>query len=170
MHRLAVDRNWFYMYDTFTGNQALDPQDHRRLLSNLIARSRYFVANPAKADEPDLTEHQEELGSRHFEGAAGGAVIIGQPPRCAALGELLDWPDAVVPLEYDATDPASAIDALDADPVRVARIRTANTRNCLQRHDWLHRWQMVLDATQLEPLPGVRKRRRVLAQLVDSLP
>ena len=170
MHRLAADRNWFYVYDTFTGNQALDPHDHRRLLSNLIARTRYFVANHAKVDEPELTERQEELGSRHFEGAAGGAVIIGQPPRCAAFGELLGWPDAVVPMEYDTTDPAATIDALDADPDRVARIRTANIRNCLQCHDWLYRWQMVLDAAQLEPRPGLRERRQILSQLVDALP
>lgn len=170
LHELADARNWFYVYDTFRGNKAIDPADHRKFLANTIKRTRYFVANRAKVDHGQLTERQEELGSRHFEGAAGGAVIVGDPPRCETFDEHFGWPDAVVPMEFDVTDPAAVIDVLEADPDRVARIRADNVRNCLRRHDWSYRWRMVLEAAGMKALSGMTERAGLLSRLASGIP
>lgn len=163
--RLARERGWFYVYDTYAANRVIDPLDHRFLLANLVKRTKYFVANRAKIDHVE-TRGQEEIGSRHFEGAAGGAVMIGEPPRCQTFTENFDWPDAVVPMAWNTDRPEDVIAALEADPKRVARIRAANLRNVLLRHDWAYRWERVLAAASMQALPGLAERRKQLQRLV----
>jgi hypothetical protein len=165
--RLAAQRGWFYVYDTIAGNRVSAPNEHRFLLANLIKRTRYFVANRAKIDHAQA-RGQDELGARHFEGAAGGAVLIGEPPQCDTFRENFDWPDAVVPMPWDAHDPAEVIDSLEADPVRVARIRADNVRNVLLRHDWVYRWQAVLRAVGLAERPELTARTGRLAGLAGG--
>jgi len=128
------------------------------------------VAHRAKMDRPFWTENQHELGARHFEGAAGGAVLLGEPPQCPAFDEHFGWPDAVVSMSWDENDPAAVFDALEGDRPRLERIRTSNILNCLRRHDWLHRWKMILDATGLAPQPGVARREQQLEDLADFVP
>ena len=111
--RLARERGWFYVYDTFAANRVIDPLDHRFLLASLVKRTKYFVANRAKIDHAE-TRGQEEIGSRHFEGAAGGAVMIGEPPRCQTFLDNFDWPDAVVPRNWNTDRPEDVIAEADS--------------------------------------------------------
>ncbi|MEZ5965041.1 MAG: glycosyltransferase [Planctomycetota bacterium] len=162
--RLARERGWFYAYDTFAANRVIDPLDHRFLLANMIKRCKYFVANRAKIDHAE-TRGQEEIGSRHFEGAAGGAVMIGEPPQCQTFLDNFDWPDAVVPMNWNTDRPEAVIEALEADPDRVARIRRANMTNVLQRHDWVYRWERILQAAGLPLAAEAIERKKHLQHL-----
>lgn len=170
MLRIARDHGWFYVYDTHAGNRVIAPREHRLLLANLIKRSRYFVANRAKIDHAE-TRGQEEIGSRHFEGAAGGAVMIGEPPQCETYRTHFDWPDAVVPMAWNTDDPMEVIARLESDPDRLARVRANNLRYSLLRHDWVYRWEQVLNAIDLPPMPSLLRRKEQLAShagLVDA--
>lgn len=157
----------FYYYDSARGLRVADHAGHRRLVANLIKRSRYFIANYAKFDRPEQTGGEQQVGYRHFEGAAGGAVMLGQRPANAAFGRLFDWPDAVIDAPADAPAIADLIVELDADPDRLARIRTANVVNALRRHDWLYRYQQLLAAVGLEPTTQMGHRCNRLLSLAD---
>ncbi len=159
MLAVAEERRLFYLYDTFRGNIPVqDPREHRLQLANLIKRTRFFLANKAKATEEGETGEQQEVGFRFFEGAAGGAVMIGDPPDVESFREHFDWPDAVVQLPFGSQGIGELISELDAQPERLARIRAANLDNALLRHDWAYRWRAVLDLTGLEGLPALRAR------------
>jgi hypothetical protein len=135
----------FYVYDTTADFDVIDPLEHRFLLANLIKRSRFFITYPAKFDVPAETGGTEEMGARYFEGAAGGAIMIGMPPRCAAYEECFGWPDAVIPTPGDAKQIACLVADLEAQPQRLAQIRRNNVTNSLLRHDWAYRWRAILD-------------------------
>jgi len=163
---LARERRLFYLFDTFKGNLTIqNPVEHRLQLATLINRSRYFVANRAKANEEGETAKQEEVGFRFFEGAAGGAVMIGEPPDVDSFRESFDWPDAVIHLPYGSPDVADLIADLDRQPDRLIRIGRENRANALRRHDWAHRWRCVLECVGIEPLPGLSDREACLEGL-----
>ncbi|MCO5165860.1 MAG: glycosyltransferase [Planctomycetes bacterium] len=167
---LARERGLLYLFDTMDGRASIyDFRDHRDQLAGLIQRSRYFVTNVAKVTSPEDTGGQQEVGFRFFEGAAGGAVMIGEAPRCASFDEHFGWEDAVVPMPYGTADPAAVLDALDADPERVEAIRRRNVASSLRRHDWAYRWARVLDAAGLQPSPKLAARRERLARLADEV-
>jgi hypothetical protein len=163
---LRSERGWFYVHDTFAANRVLEPIEHRGLLAALIKHSKYFIANRAKIDHAE-TRGQEEIGSRHFEGAAGGAVMIGEPPQCQTYRDHFDWPDAVVPMPFHAERPEEVIAALEADPARVERIRCTNLRQSLLRHDWVYRWEQVLGVAGLPALPELLERKHQLQRLAS---
>ncbi|NJR19242.1 MAG: glycosyltransferase family 1 protein [Calothrix sp. CSU_2_0] len=163
----AEDKNLLYLHDTLKGLQMKSYKEHRRLYSNLIKRSRYFIANKAKFDTPEQTGGQEEMGSRFFEGAAGGAVMIGIPPKCEAFNEYFDWNDAVIPIDYDTNNIGELISELDAQPERVDRIRKNNVVNSLLRHDWVYRWEKVLEKVGLDITPEMISRKNYLQNLAQ---
>lgn len=165
LRQLAAERGWHYEYDTANRAQLLDHVDHRRLLADRIRRSRYFVAWKAKVDAPGHTQGQEEFGMRYLEGAAGGAVLLGDRPRSEAFASLFDWPDAVVDLPFGTTRVAEVLDALDADPDRVARIRRDNVVHALRRFDAVWLWERVLARAGLEPTLAMRDRAERLEAL-----
>jgi len=160
----------FYYYDTMrrggrmaaTTFHVTDPREHRLLFSNLLKRSRYFIANRAWADRPSLTMGKDEIASRFYEGAAAGAVMLGDPPDTDDFRAQFDWPDAVVRTRFDAPDVGALIDELDADPHRLERIRRAGVANALRRHDWSERLQRILDVAGIQPTPELLARRRRL--------
>lgn len=162
----AQEGRRFYLFDTFQGNIRVQvPAEHRLQLANLIKRSRFFLANRAKANEEGETKRQEELGFRFFEGAAGGAVMIGEAPEVSSFREHFDWPDALIPMPFGGTGIGELIAELEAQPERLARIRAANVANVLRRHDWVYRWRAVLAHLEL-PLPAaLHEREAILAAL-----
>ncbi|MCG6863259.1 MAG: glycosyltransferase [Chromatiaceae bacterium] len=167
---LARERRFFYLYDTFKGNiQVQSPAEHRLQLANLIKRSRYFIANKAKATETGETAGQQEVGFRFFEGAAAGAVMIGDAPDVDSFRENFDWPDAVIHLPYGSSDVTDLIADLDRQPERTARIRRDSLDNSLRRHDWAYRWRQVLETLGL-PIPeGLVSREARLRRRASGL-
>lgn len=168
--RAQADRPEFlYLFDTIGDFPVLDVQEHRHLLANLVKRSRYFIAYPPKFDRPQETGGLEEIGSRFFEGAAGGAVMLGMPSRCDSYDRCFDWPHAVIPVASDGSDVLKVIAELEADRAGTDDLRRNGIVQSLLRHDWVYRWQEILEAAGL---PGTQlmlerqdRLRRLAAQI-----
>jgi len=165
----------FYYYDTIkpAAKQVTfhvsNGAEHRFLLANLLKRSRYFIANRARANEPEVTRGRDEIAGRFYEGVAAGAVVVGTPPDTEEFRRRFDWPDAVIPMPFDAPDVAASLAELDADPARLARISSENVANALLKHDWVHRLRTIMDAVGVAPSQGILAREdrlRALAQQV----
>src|SRR5262245_2487553 len=167
--KLAARAGLFYFYDTLQsgGSQAPDHRQHRDLFANTAKRSRFFTVAPGKADALEGTRGQAEVGFRYFEGLAAGTVMIGQAPDCQSFREMFDWPDAVVSVKPDGSDVASVLSGLTCDPERLLEIGRRNVREALLRHDWVYRWQRVLEIAGLRPSSGMEDRERTLRSLAD---
>jgi hypothetical protein len=166
---LTRDRDLFYIYDTMSDCHLLDHRQHRSTLANFVKRARYFVAYRAKCDFSVQTGDQEEIGFRFFEGAAGGAVIIGDPPTSPEFHRQFDWPDAVVRLPFGSTKVAAVLDELDSDPGRLETIRHNNVVGTLRKHDWVYRWEQVLAQLGLEPTFAMKRRKEELGRMAARL-
>jgi hypothetical protein len=166
LHQLLLEgcsaRGLFYNYTTVAPAVVWDGPDHRRFLAESLMRSRYSVMTRAKFDAIE----QEEAGFRYFEGAAAGAVLVGQTVDNPEFPKLFDWPDAVL----TASEPElmDLMLSLDEQPDRVDRIRRDNVSMSLLRHDCVHRWAEVLDAVGLDALPGLARRTERLKSLADE--
>lgn len=169
--RFAEQNNLLYLHDTLKGLQMNNYKEHRNLYRNLIKRSRYFIANKAKFDTPEQTGGQEEMGSRFFEGAAAGAVMIGIVPDCEAFRANFNWEDVVIPISVDSSNLDTIISQLDAQPERLHKIRQNNIINSLQRNDWVYRWEKILNTVGLNATPKMLSRKahlNKLAQVVSN--
>jgi Glycosyl transferases group 1 len=171
---LAQQRRLFYFYDTVRASGARgkqltfhvgNPAEHRLFLASVLRRSRYYLAYRARVNEPEHTEGREEISGRFYEGAAAGAVLLGEQPRSSEFGRQFDWPDAVVPLPFDSPDVGDFLAALDREPERLERIRRTNAQQAALRHDWLYRLETVFGAVGVAPTDTMRARRARLAEL-----
>jgi hypothetical protein len=160
----------FYVHDTvgrLAEQSAVDHAEHRELYAQIAKRSRFFVVAPAKIDAARTTEGQVAFGYRYFEGAAAGAVLLGQPADCDAFRRHFDWPDAVVTVAPDGSDVVEAIRRLERDPERLHATSCRNAEQALRRHDWAHRWKEILALAQLKPRPQLEAREVRLAELAQ---
>jgi hypothetical protein len=160
--RHSREAGLFYYHDVWQGLRAADWDAVRRRNAGLIQRSRYcLIWQPAdlRRNRLERIGQEQPFLTRCFEGAAGGAVLLGTRPDCPDFDVCFDWTDALVEI---GSDPAATIRALDADPARVARIRQANITNSLRRHDWAHRWAEMLTTLGL---PLTQAHRLRLARL-----
>src|SRR5262245_4979652 len=93
-HRALFDEaergRLFYYYDTVAASgidlknrtfPVENPREHRHLLATLLKHSRYYIANRSYVDKPIATLGREEISARFYEGAAAGAVMLGEVPR-----------------------------------------------------------------------------------------
>lgn len=164
--KYAAERGAFYFYDTLEGPYfAMVPHEHRLLLANQIKHSRYFIANTAKLDRRFETIGQAEIGFRFFEGLAGGAVLLGDAPRTEQFKRLLGWDDSLIGIPFDCANIADVITELNTQPSRLQAIRRRNVRNIIRRHDWLHRWEIMLARAGLSHTPAMKRRAETLADL-----
>jgi hypothetical protein len=159
----------FYVYDTTSDFDVRDPREHRILLANLVKRSRYFVTHPAKFKSLDETNGIQEIGARFFEGAAGGAVLIGEPPRCTAYNTHFDWPDAVIATGSGGQQIVDSIVELDTQPQRVVQIRQNNIIHSLRRHDWAYRWRQTLGCVGLPATTRLVEREKHLNHVATAV-
>ena len=172
---LAAARRIFYYFDSFAGGagrdqkqrtfRVADPRQHRLLLASLLQRSRYFIANRSRVNEPELTGGHEEIAGRFYEGAAAGTVMLGEPPDAEQFRSQFGWPDAVIRMPFDCPDVGRLLDELDAGQERLTRVRHENARQAALRHDWLHRLEIVFKTAGLDPTPAMADRRRRLEEL-----
>jgi hypothetical protein len=165
--RMVRENGLFYLHDSIGGSQAINSKEHRELFANIAKRSRYFIVNPGKIDEPDERGNQIEISNRYFEGAASGAIMVGERPNNEEFERLFDWPDAVTQLTYNSSDIDVVIKDLDGDPERQDRIRRTGIVQALTRHDWVYRWEAILKAAGLEPMQGVLERKERLRKLAE---
>jgi hypothetical protein len=172
-HRALLARaergEMFYLYDTVADFDVRDIRDHRVLLANLVKRSRYFITHPANFKALAETNGIQEMGARLFEGAAGGAVMIGKPPRCTAYDTCFDWPDAVIPTGSDGQQMVASIAELDAQPRRIFQIRQNNIIQSLRRHDWAYRWHQTLDCVGVPAMTRLAEREKRLDHVATAV-
>lgn len=178
VHRRLLDRmqrhDFFYIYDSLASADSLvrDWSEHRILLTSMIKRSRYFIGfTPASVTglKSSKIAGEEVLPGRLFEGAAGGAVVLGSRPKCAEFEAYFDWPEAVVELSPDGSDVIDVIEELDRSPDRVSRIRRDNIAGALLKHDWAYRWEHILKTIGLPLLPQLAARKTRLAGTASAL-
>ena len=162
---LADKEKLFYIYDTCRSLDVNSYQEHRRLYSELLKQSRYFITNRAKFDE---VFNQEELGPRFFEGIAAGTILLGTPPNCRSFTENFDWMDAVIPVPIDAPNIADVLRELDSNPKRLKIAHKNNITNALLRHDWVYRWKFILQVVDLPPTPQMASREALLRSLAKK--
>jgi hypothetical protein len=155
-----------YVFDSTDPGEIKNHRDHRFRLASTIQRTRYFVAYRAKVDWAK-TRNQHEIAWRFFEGAAAGAVVIGEAPIGEEFAREFDWPDAVVALPYDSTDVAAFLTELDAQRDRLATISRNNIVGILRKHDWVHRWEAVLAHLGLDATEAMRARKLKLEHLAE---
>jgi hypothetical protein len=160
--RMAQEDDLFYVYDTISDLHGYNLEEHRLLTANMAKRSRYFIVNPGKIDAPEETGGLSEFGYRYFEGAAAGSVLIGEIPRNREFGKIFHWKDAVIHVPYDSEEIADVIRDFDRQPERQKQARRKNILECLSHHDWVYRWETILNAAGLSPLPALYKRKERL--------
>jgi hypothetical protein len=177
---LAKQKDLFYYYDTVRTDgipgaaqqmtfRVSNPREHRFLLANLLKRSRYYMANRARANEPSVTRGSQEIAARFYEGTAAGAILLGDPPTSDEFRRLFDWPDATIRIPFDAPDVAEVIAELEADPKRMDAIRQENVANALLRHDWVYRLREVFALAGMRPSLGMLQREAQLTALAAEL-
>jgi hypothetical protein len=168
--KFATRAGLFYVHDTFTGSytEVEDHRVHRAMFANMAKRSRYFVVARAKATAPEETRGQIEIGLRYYEASAAGAVMIGEAPDCPSFRRLFDWPEVVVELSEDGADVVDVLSQLESHPEVVARISRRNAAEALLRHDWVYRWERILQIAGLEPSAKLMERKRRLSQLAHT--
>lgn len=171
---MASKYGLFYIYDTFRASdaQVKECAQHRNMFANFAKRSRYFIVAPAKAYQPDESKDQIEVGFRYFEGSAAGAILLGQIPHGEAFDELFNWQDSVIEIKADGTDVEECLASLASQPERLQAISRRNAKHALLRHDWVYRWQQILDIASLPALPAldIRKEKlRALAEQIDEV-
>lgn len=169
--QMARSTGIYYLHDTLQSGDsaAFDYRAHREMYANTAKRSRLFMVAPAKVDMPQHTGRQTDLGFRCYEGAAAGAVLVGQPPDSELFRRLFHWPDAVVPLKPDGSDTAEVVGSLLNDPERLQRIRLRNCEEMLRHHDWMHRWKTIFDTAGLPLTPAMQARLDRMENLADQI-
>ncbi|MEA5463759.1 glycosyltransferase [Leptothoe sp. PORK10 BA2] len=162
------NNNFFYYYDTFNNPGKLEignPREHRAKLIDVLQRSRYNIAAHARFDATSETGGQQEIGFRYFEGVAAGTVLVGMPPMGDVFPHYFDWEDPIIKVNLFEQDVLEVIQALNAQPETVERMRRRNVANSLRKHDWVYRWRDILATFNLAPSPAVIERENHLQQL-----
>jgi len=158
------------MYDTIVRMETNNYREHRELFSNILKRSKYFIVNMAKAYLQTETNGQIEVGLRYYEGAAAGAIMIGEPVPSEYYKKDFDWDDAVIPIPNGPGEISKLIKCLDKDPDRLDKIRKTSIVQSLLRHDWVYRWKDILELMDMKSKPQLvarEKKLKELARLVE---
>lgn len=124
----------------------------------MAKRSRYFIVNPGKIYSPDETGGQSEFGCRYFEGVAAGSIMIGELPKNQEFSELFCWPDPVIHLPFNSGNIDKYIDEINMQPDRQELMRKNNIIGSLLHHDWVYRWEALLNVAGVDPLPQLLER------------
>jgi hypothetical protein len=170
----AEQRKCFYYFDTVAASgpslqnrtfRVDSPHEHRIMLATLLKHSSYFIANRSHVNNPEFTADRDEISARFYEGAAAGAVMIGEAPRTRAFEQQFDWPDAVIHLPFDSPDVGRILADLNGNPERMQAARCNNLRQAALRHDWLHRIQVIFDVLGLAPTETMQARQQRLDQI-----
>lgn len=160
----------FYSYETISGRAVMqDYRAHRQNYIGQLKRSRYFFSYLAKVERLQERGRQAEFGLRYIEGAAAGAVLLGNRIDSLAFKENFGWEDAVIDVPYACPDIGEIIAGLDAQPERLAAIRRRNILESLKRHDHLYRWEQVLELVGMTPHPKLLARRAALAERIEMV-
>ncbi|CAD1791839.1 glycosyltransferase family 1 protein [Xanthomonas arboricola pv. juglandis] len=169
-HLLAhaqANPDFFYLHDVLRGGAVQDWAAHRLQSAAMIKRAKFFMAHDFVVDTQGFFKgvKKQALATRYFEGAAGGAVILGSAQACPEFAQYFDWEDAVIELPADGAEIGPFLRDLEQQTERLERARLHNAVQCLRRHDWAHRWAQILQTLQLPPPPLMAERLAMLDNL-----
>jgi hypothetical protein len=136
LRRYCESRGLVYM--DVEGREEPVPLGH---LSELAARSRYYVAQPPDLSDPIRTGGWSPLSLRYLEGIGAGCRLLGTRPKSGEFDILLPS-DAIVECKPDGSDLETALDEADADP-RFAEKADAASRYAHQAHRWSRRAEWI---------------------------
>lgn len=162
----------FYIHDTVSdgGDQPIQNiAQHRTLLANMIKRTLCFMVAPGKIHEDNETYRQMEAGNRYFEGAAGGAVLIGQSVDTDSFRSLFNWPQAVITIQPDGSDVREVVQSLRKDPELTRAISNRNAACFAARHDWMYRWQTILESCGMKVSQKMASRAMQLKERAKAI-
>ena len=174
---VAERQQIFYYYDTVVASgsdlkqrtfRVDSPQEHRGMLATILKHTCYYIANRSYINQPEFTAGRDEISARFYEGAAAGAVMIGEAPRTEEFKRQFDWPDAVIHVPFDSPDIGRILADLSGDSERLRTVRRKNPREAALRHDWLHRILAVFDTFGLEPTEEMRARAQRLDRIASQ--
>jgi hypothetical protein len=170
---LAEKQKIFYLYDSLSSSDSRmkDWREHHLLVANNIKRSRYFIAfSPAAIAtyKSGQTKNEQVLPSRLFEGAAGGTIMVGEAPECPEFYEHFDWPDAVIKISPNPNNVQAVLEELESQAARTNRVRHINAIQSLRRHDWIYRWEKMVETVSLKASPKSQERKLRLHQIADE--
>lgn len=167
---MAREDQKFYAYDTIDALKGYNLDEHRLMTANMAKRSRYFIVSPGKFDKPEETGGLSEFGYRYFEAAAPGTIMIGMRPyNNKEFDKIFTWQDAVIEVPFTSDEIVSVIRNLDKEPERQMKIRQTNMTQCLLNHDWVYRWEAILDLVGMQSLPMLQNRKRRLQELACTV-
>lgn len=95
--------------------------------------------------------------------------MIGSAPNIDIFKDYFDWEHTVIPMKFDEPNIQEFIAELDKQPKFLNSISQNNTRNSLLKHDWLYRWQQVMQRLELTPNPKAINREARLKELANSV-
>src|SRR5208283_2455786 len=168
--QMAQEDRKFYVYDTINALRAYDLNEHRSMIANMAKRSRYFIVSPGKFDKPEETGGVSEFGFRYFEAAAPGAIMIGlRPANNKEFEKIFNWEDAVIEVPFTSDAIVGTIRELDKQPDRQMKISQTNVLQCLLHHDWVYRWEAILQMVGMKPLPMLLDRKQRLKDLAETV-
>lgn len=165
---LQKEDQWFYLFDAAIPIKPSNHARHRENLAYWLSRSRFSVVNPAKFNVLDKCHDQEEIGFRYFEGAAAGCVMIGRIPDNPFYRDLFPWPEAVVELPEEVAGIPDFLRGLATETERLERISRDNIIGSLERHDFVYRWESILEQSGLAPLPKSLERKEDLHRAKEA--
>ncbi|CAE6767344.1 hypothetical protein A7D01_13990 [Xanthomonas arboricola] len=159
--------DFFYLHDVLRGGAVQDWAAHRLQSAAMIKRAKFFMAHDFVVDTQGFFKgvKKQALATRYFEGAAGGAMILGSAQACPEFAEYFDWEDAVIELPADGKEIGLFLRDLEQQTDRLECARLHNTVQCLRRHDWAHRWAQILQTLQLPRPPLMAERFAMLDNL-----
>ncbi|MBM6593204.1 glycosyltransferase [Microvirga pudoricolor] len=169
--RMMQDDGRFYVYDVWKHGVVPDWRSSRALTMNLIKRSKFFIAydhTVSSGLKIKKAGEERSLSTRYFEGAAGGAVMLGSRPDCPEFDEYFDWTDAVIDLPLDVDDVPAFLRKLERDPDRLYQASHSNAVQSLLRHDWSHRWAQVLATFDMPAAKAHEARLESLSRTAEA--
>ena len=174
----AKQHQAFYYFDTVAASgsdrkqrtfRVDNPGEHREMLATLLKRSCYFIANRSYVNKPEFVMGRDEISSRFYEGAAAGALMIGEPPLNEEFKRQFDWPNAIIHMPFECPDIADILAGLNSNPAHLRAIRRRNAREAALRHDWLYQIRIVFDVFGFPYTEEMKARAKYLEQLALCL-
>lgn len=164
-------KNYFYYFDT-AKNQKLfveDHNEHRSMYAQLLKRSVFSFAFPAKSNVSSVTGGIEEIGGRYYEFAASGVAIIGKIPNNPYFSEYFGWQDSVIQIPSIKENTLTFLINLLVEPALISDISRRNVVNSLRKNDWAYRWLSIVETLGFKPNELLNQKIASLTSQADSL-
>jgi hypothetical protein len=162
LSRWAASTDHVYEFDTGSLSGVEDHAVHRQHYLEQCARSRVYITNFARFDQPAIRGQSEELGLRYFEGLASGCVLAGQHPRDDRVHRLLGDEAQIFDFPLGGGDVPADLLALIGDDSAATGACQTNRALALRQHDVLHRWDVIAGILELPVTEGGERRRERL--------